>query len=99
MYNLELLLGIIGVLILLAVAINAFFLKGIYAELYSLKISFSTVIAEQVHAKDKREQNAKDIVWIKREIQMLRDRCNTLESNQNSTINEIGKLLKEERGH
>lgn len=90
-YTLEVILGIIGVLILMAVTINAFFLKGIYSELTFLKVGFQKVLSDQSNATLIRNKLEMRIEKNEAQIDKFKLLINTLQSK----IESIENFMKE----
>lgn len=91
--NLEILLGIIGVLILMAASINAFFLNKIYSELTYLKVGFSRLQTIQDSANELRTENKIRIGVLEKEVENVRFRIHSLEG---ATKN-LASFLEEEK--
>lgn len=93
--NIELIITIIGSFGLLALAINAFFLKGIYTELNSVKVEIAGMISnvDHIQAEITRVNNSAHA-----EIAYLKNKSHTLANQLQSILLEIDRLKQTIKG-
>lgn len=89
--NIEALVTIIGGLIVLALSINAFFLKSIYSEVNYVKIQIASLIAgiEHIHAEITRVEK-----YSVEEIKALRTKHHTMANALQALLLEVERLKK-----
>lgn len=92
-----LILSIIGALIAIGIAGNAFFLKGIFADLNDVKLNIARIFERSTHSDKVIDELRGRVELLEKDILSQRERLHSLESERKSLLAFVEDFNREKK--